>query len=98
MRQTIRGPEMNTLFTEILAELRGIRKDLREQETRQNLIGLMAEPMIDRNLSLHWGHVRGALGRIYDQAKESGNQSIVDAVDNAPIRLLPDEHKNNENR
>lgn len=82
---------MEELFQELLTELRGLRQDLRESEMRIMLISFVAEPCLESGLKRHVNHVRASLGRIYDQARMSGNQGIVDALDHAPVSLLPDE-------
>lgn len=81
---------MEELLRELIEEVRATRQYLIESEARISLIN-QAESQVDRHLADHIKHVRGALGRIYTQAEESWNQSILDALNHAPVSLLPEE-------
>jgi hypothetical protein len=81
-----------TEIRELIAEVRGLRQDLRESETRIALIQL-AESQIDRALGQHIGHVKKRLEMIYAEAKKSGDSAITSAVESSPWPMLPEQKK-----
>jgi len=86
------------LLRELVEQVKGLRADIREAETRTAVISWICEPMLESALKRYVNGLRMIIQKVYDEAKERGNHSIVAALDHAPVRLLPDEHKNNETR
>jgi hypothetical protein len=80
----------DALARQIIEEIRLTREYFQQSETRIFLIQL-AESQVDRALGQHIGFVKKRLGVIYAEAKKNGNQAVCDALDHAPISLLPEE-------
>lgn len=82
--------DTNQLLRELIQETKAIREYFQQAETRIILTNL-AEAELDHSYGRHVQFLRQHIKRFYLQAKKQKKQHVIDAIDKAPYRILPDD-------